>query len=805
MKLPKRPRGIVLISVIFLSILIAMYISAAFALSRGQLLTTRQSSENELAELAAKSGIQYALARLEEDINWRGDGNNITVNTSDLTVVENNGNVVGLLTFLDGGKAQFRLRFNYQDGPAGPDGLDDPPADMLINNPHVSLSRLVPDSRPPNFPLPLGDGSGYSVDGNDTGYSVQPGVVALVCEGRVSPELKDANSTNPNPPLEQVLATRVVEEFHKVVEVNGQKVVDPALSMAAKKTRINLFDGDATQEALLNLSDSTGEGQPKLRTRDGFEVRNEDGTLGGVDGEDSKILVLDPTDPDQLQANLHPGVSGGEEDPAVAFYELTWDQVESASSTTASLKAGTYVYWASDDSLHYYPKNHEKYMVDIVNNPTDPGQVVTDLPDGLSFVKPGETGPDGVTSDKIRLVVTGDVNVEQEGDAVDFSFLPRSGAKENIDDNKLALAGGGGGGAGGGGGGTVDWGTEFSGFPPYDPGNPTVARNQMETWVNAHFTSTGATPQGLEFLREFAPYGEFTSSSNKVSWDDAGLVDANNVKDAVRHTVLLNDGEIKNIDETQKNDTILPLPDQTQNVQFEKVYNYFMELSAAGGGGPTALTAELTEDAVSDKIGELDLEDLSGGAVTNSSEPHTPADFEVTFAPQSDDGIRITSPGDIRIAADVRGNGASLKAKGQIRMIGVGFDLASNANEEGPSISLYAQDDIAISTLRKQPNGDYAYEGLDFKGIIYSWSNVLLSAGHPDELPGVNPQKVRIQGTIVAYGGEPGVQEPGEAGGGNLYIAGDQVNLIFDPAYLVGVTGGTGLRARLGLISSSTR
>ena len=49
----KKHNGIVLISVMFLTVLIGMYVASTLILSRGQLLTGQQSQESQLAESAA--------------------------------------------------------------------------------------------------------------------------------------------------------------------------------------------------------------------------------------------------------------------------------------------------------------------------------------------------------------------------------------------------------------------------------------------------------------------------------------------------------------------------------------------------------------------------------------------------------------------------------------------------------------------------------------------------------------------------------------------------------------------------------
>lgn len=777
----KKRNGIVLISVMFLTVLIGMYVASTLILSRGQILSGQQSRESQLAESAARSGIEYALARLEENAEWRGDGNGVVVDSATLTVVEDNGNVVGLIRGSDGSLSQFRLRFNYQDGAAGGDNLDDPGAGMAFDNPHVSVNNLI---NMVEVPLPMADGAGYSVAGSSSGV-VPPASVALVCEGRVSPGLSSAGTANPNPDLNRITSVRVLEGFYRVNEVFGDKVVEPAASMA-KNTNVKLYDGDASAPALLTIGDATGQGHPKTRSRERFVVENEDGSDGAVDGTDATILVRDPNT--DLEAQLHAGVQGGLEDPNVAFYELTWDQIGEGSATSGDLQAGVYVYWESDGRVHYYDMNYEDYMTHIKANPSDGGTVDPALPAGLEFVEAGDSGPDNVTSEKHRFVVTDDLNVTPGSNAEDLTIIPRSGAKETLDDDQ----------GGGGGGGSVTYNTSVD-WPNLFHGPATSASASAKTnalvnnFVNVYFTSTmvdqemQAMPaQGQiirSFLRELAPQGEITGPNGSIVWDaDGTITRTGDVRDTMQLFVSgVHDAELKNYGSSQ-NTQFLDSSASAQTGNPSAIYDY---LKAGSGAAPANQMSEIDLQGASDSLGA--------------------ADFELTFAPQNETGIRITAPGDVRVAADVRGHGASVKTKGELRFTGVGFDLRAEQNEEGPAISLYSEDNITISTLRKDENsGEYEYTGLDFRGIIYSWKDVNLLTGHADET-NTDPQKVRIQGTVVAYGGEPGVDQPGAGAGGTLNISGDQVALIFDPGYLVGLSGGTGLKTKLGHLSSSFR
>lgn len=57
---------------------------------------------------------------------------------------------------------------------------------------------------------------------------------------------------------------------------------------------------------------------------------------------------------------------------------------------------------------------------------------------------------------------------------------------------------------------------------------------------------------------------------------------------------------------------------------------------------------------------------------------------------------------------------------------------------------------------------------------------------------------------MVAYGGQPGNQPPG-TWGGNITIKADQIDLVFDPSYLLGISNGEGYSVTLAPLSQSYR
>lgn len=762
-------RGIVLISVIFITVLVGMYLLSAHILSQGQFGALKQHHESQLAEEAARSGIEYALARLQENPEWRGDGNGVIVDSPNFSVREDQGNVVGLVRSADGGTAQFRLRFNFQDGNGGADELDNPAGDMLFESRHISINNLLGGGDAVFF---LGDGPNGQA-GSDLPYPVRPGMVALVCEGRVAPEFRQASASSPNPAKPSLQSVRTIEEFHRVEEINGEHPVVGAVSMAGRLMTVNLYNG-----GVMNLQDVSG-GKATMRAKDQIRVNDGKGEIVGSNGE-----VMVPSG--NPEAVLSGGVSPGEEDLNTAFYELAWDQVKEPREGAGELKAGMYVYWNSPPGgLRYYDMSHAEYMNQVQTDATfvtNPG-AAAELPAGMTFVPAGDAGPDGVTSERHRFVITDDVLVTPGEKTNDLTIMPRGGAKENVSDPE----------EGGGGGGETPpllaGASEILGFTP-----ETTFKDVVNTLrdPNANFDFVGNWNElgpGDTFVD--APVHSLLSSlmgvgnyndgqGGSVNWN-TGTLDNNSITTLDFVSGFLT-GQIA-VQGQYPHPAMELVPGTTD--QYKLIPQALPSLFGTGGGGgnPEALNAI----------------DLQGQGITG--EDLGPEDFEITFAPESASGLRLQGPGDIRLASDVRGQGASIKAEGQIRVVGVGMSMDAGAGEDAPGVSLYAKDDIVISTLRGREDGKYEFQGLDLRGILYSWKDIeLKSAEENYPSPGV-----RIQGTMVAFAGDPSKDKPGEGLGGNITMNGDAVDLIFDPSYLLGLSGGEGLTAVLGQVSTSYR
>ena len=177
--------GIVLVTTMLAISIIVMLISTVVYANFGGFRLASNFYDRELALMAANSGVQYAIHEFQKDLVWNGCGSGVKLNDGSLWIVENNGNVVGVLkestSASDGrpaSRSAFRIKFNYEDGAGGADGLNDS-GKNVIKSPYVSTNNLLYSS----------DGKGYQADSNGkksssaVAYSVPPSTCNLFVEG----------------------------------------------------------------------------------------------------------------------------------------------------------------------------------------------------------------------------------------------------------------------------------------------------------------------------------------------------------------------------------------------------------------------------------------------------------------------------------------------------------------------------------------------------------------------------------------------------------------------------------------------
>ncbi len=259
------------------------------------------ADDRQAAIQAADVGLQYALARLEADPLWRGNspGPSPYVRPG-LSVVEEAGNVLGLLEPVDGIAAHFLLSFNLEDGRAGPDGLEDTPQGRL----RLSVGRVSLNNLSGRQPL--------TVPGQET---LPAASAYLSVEGLAAPGL--------SPPASGRVARRVLQAWFTLEAEGGGEV------------------------AVIPPAPPTDGG---LRTLEGVDLGSDGADAGGGGGGDGFLGTGGSPRPSAGPAGTPstPGVGG-------TFSEAAWVAIAKADARSpgdCQLRGGTYV-WRVDSGGPY--------------------------------------------------------------------------------------------------------------------------------------------------------------------------------------------------------------------------------------------------------------------------------------------------------------------------------------------------------------------------------------------------------------------------------------------------------------------
>lgn len=397
--------GIFLVSVLFVVLLITMFVGAAFQLAPWAFRRTGNQADGAAAQQAARSGIEYALARIQANPLWRAEGPRRTVvDDGTLTVVEEQGNVVGLLK-LEGQVSQFRLRFNYQDGTGGADALPNPAA-LSIDSPWVSFNNMGSSAQ---ADVPRADGPGGAVRATPTVRTTLPGhAVYLVVEGRAGDWLGTASASNPNPrPGFGTVSAVQVETTYKL----GNSSSTPASVLsAAGDISAKLPSGNHN----LKLDSADRSSMPRIRSHGNLSVQGGD-TPNLTAARQAEIALLAGG---SFTGSRSASVGSTTEAPGQDFYNLKWSQVRQADGSNV-LPAGVYTV-DQLGQLHYYPMSMADYRTLMSTNPGAPGVAPT-LPPSVSY------NHSSGSNVKATFTVTGDTLVQAAGAVQDVAIVPKSG------------------------------------------------------------------------------------------------------------------------------------------------------------------------------------------------------------------------------------------------------------------------------------------------------------------------------------------------------------------------------------------
>jgi hypothetical protein len=430
-------RGVVLVTVMLLVLVLGMLARAAFVLGPAALALSESTREDEAAQHAADAGLAYARSKLLERPGWKGDDNRVTVSLPDFTVVEDNGNVIGLLSTPDGSLSQFRIRFNFQDGAAGGDGLNDPGALGRVDNIYVSVNNLENDSQ---VILPRADKGTFSVVAPTVGSVVPKQSACVVVEGRAGRGLLSLTPASPNGPVSGgKVVTRVVEAC--LQKVASLPVTDAPI-MGGGNVNFNLADTGVSYLEV-NAERST----PRLRSKMGVNILAgaKPGTLRirkGEVGRDPSIGFQGNVPPGQV-AMVDEKVGDGRD-----FYNLKWSDVALASddpvsNSTIQIPGGTYVYWP-DGSLHYYDKTLADYQA-YMSDPANAADAGIRLSRDLREVRAAgnlSRNPYGIEADSYGLEIDRNLRVlPSAGGSKQLNIIPKAGFRLNPADTANVIGG----------------------------------------------------------------------------------------------------------------------------------------------------------------------------------------------------------------------------------------------------------------------------------------------------------------------------------------------------------------------------
>ena len=413
----KNKRGIVLITTMLTVVLVIMLLSSVVYSNLGGMRLASNFYGREEALMAAQSGVQYAITCLQSDITWRGDKpeNTFTNSAEGISVRERNGNVVGMLTTTNGKKSFFRIKFNYEDGDKGFDGMNDSADSERIRSPYVSVNNLF-NTTPTKVYTASQDGKLKTKQNQDkygknrteadgaSSFTLGKSSCYLVVEGFAGNGVRDLTLDKAftlTPEQASRLIPRRVETY---LTLSSDTQFTDSVACAA---------GDLTTDShLIRISNAKGSSSPKMRSLHNLKVTSNtvdfaNGQLyygsgysysinGKTIGEDSKYTAQQSND-------------------TSSFTRLEWDDVTKANSKGekyAKIQAGTYV-WSKD------PKKGKNILKRYVGN-YPPG---TEIPSDAKYSIVNSLA--GVTIDADNLTMKIDSNLWVASDGKASSFIVR--------------------------------------------------------------------------------------------------------------------------------------------------------------------------------------------------------------------------------------------------------------------------------------------------------------------------------------------------------------------------------------------
>jgi hypothetical protein len=327
MRRDRKSRAFVLLSTMLVIMVLGLILRVAIIRMPSVMGAASQTVSQDLAARAAESGLEFAVAMLRADPTWKGGTVGRTlVDQPGLRVVSEQGNVIGVMTGLDGAVSEFRLRFSYQDGPEGADDRPDPSSAMMFDTPFVSVNNLDSDVEKV---VPRGTGPNGQVVDPEAGYETPERSVCLIVEGRS---------------LRSDGTVAAKETTEVVYLMSTDRSVTDAVVMAGGGLDIEVRPNTGRVQLAGALLEMASDQLLRLRSKAGIEVTDPSHNARPISLEKKLKAELSHGD-EGVVANYPDRVATAKESESSDFYNLPWGAVKQADQGNAViLKAGTYAY-----------------------------------------------------------------------------------------------------------------------------------------------------------------------------------------------------------------------------------------------------------------------------------------------------------------------------------------------------------------------------------------------------------------------------------------------------------------------------
>lgn len=369
-------------------VLVIMLISTVVYSNLASMHLTSNFYDKEAALMAANSGMNYAITRLQNDIAWNGCGGSAPDSAGgSFQVQEENGNVIGIITSADGRRSVFRIKFNYEDGAGGLDGLDDTPNKKGIASPFVSVNNLA-GPIPAKVYTANADGTlKTKTTTNDKGqtstkpvgavgcYSIPKFTCDLIVEGFSGRGTREATLENPIDSKYSV-SKNVVEAYIKLDA--SASVTDSVVCAAGSLTN--------KTGSFLVSSKATG-GTTNLRALN--EVTIDVGSRGTVTMSGGTVYYGKSFNSNSEK--IRTGLKSASSKSGDNFLKLKWEDIPKADASGNCINAGSYIWMKQKGSktpvLMYFPQSYAgKDLPTSGGVPVNSGTGMTVYPDKMAIL-----------------------------------------------------------------------------------------------------------------------------------------------------------------------------------------------------------------------------------------------------------------------------------------------------------------------------------------------------------------------------------------------------------------------------------